>query len=265
MSYQTPPHYSPPIAKPVGLAVTALVVGIVAFLTGLIPILGILLGLTGVVFGVLALVKRQSKGMSITGLCLASVAAVVSLFSTVGMFALVGQAPNVATSPAPSAEAPAELTEATPTEPKAKEELGLTRDSPLPLGSTLESGAWQVTINSVELDATQSVLEGNMFNDEPAEGHQYAMVNVTAKYLGADAEGDYPSLVVQYVTSEGNTITQSDSFALPPEAFDLSETLYEGASASGNIALMVPTDGAADGVLAVKAEAFADKRFVSVQ
>lgn len=259
-----PPQYSPPIAKPVGLAVTALVVGIVAFLAGLIPVLGIVLGLTGVVFGVIALVKRQSKGMSITGLCLASIAVVVSLFSTIGMFALAGQASEVATSTAEPSEAPVEVTEATPAEAEP-EELGLTRDAPLPLGATIESRDWQVTINSVTLDATQSVLEGNMFNDEPDDGHQYAMVNVTAKYLGADAEGDYPSLVVQYVTSDGNTITQSDSFALPPEAFDLSETLYEGASASGNIALMVPTDGAADGVLAVKAEAFADKRFVSVQ
>ena len=80
----------PAPGAPKGLAVTALVLGIVAFAfgwLGLFSIFGIgnvFTALAAVVFGVIALVKRQSKGMSITGLALGA----VGLLTTVALMVI---------------------------------------------------------------------------------------------------------------------------------------------------------------------------------
>lgn len=50
-----------------GLAIASLVFGIIAFLTGLIYVGGVL-GLLAVVFGIIALKKRQGRGMAIAGI-----------------------------------------------------------------------------------------------------------------------------------------------------------------------------------------------------
>lgn len=72
----------PAPSAPKGLALTALIIGIVAFLLGLIPVLGILLGLTGVTFSIVALVKKQSAGLAVTGLVLAACGLLASIATT---------------------------------------------------------------------------------------------------------------------------------------------------------------------------------------
>src|SRR5699024_12423282 len=80
------------------------------------------------------------------------------------------------------------------------------RDHPLALGTTVPEGDWEVTVNSVDLDATDAVLAENPFNDEPDEGHSYITANVTATYLGSEPSGDTPSGIrVEYVTPDGNS------------------------------------------------------------
>jgi hypothetical protein len=64
-----------------GLAVTALVLGIVAILLSFIPAIGMvsfLLGPLAIVFGIIALVKKQKKGLSITGIVLGALAAIIA-------------------------------------------------------------------------------------------------------------------------------------------------------------------------------------------
>ena len=79
--YQAPQPPAAPRAR--GLALSALIVGIVAFLLGLLPFIGILLGIAGITLGIFALIKKQSKGMAITGLALASCALLASIGMTV--------------------------------------------------------------------------------------------------------------------------------------------------------------------------------------
>jgi len=120
-----PPPYG---VAPKGLAIAALVVGIVAFLSGLAPVFGLIVGAAAVVLGILALRRGQSKGFAVTGLALGAVGALTSLFvtitfaaalSTVGTSAdraEVEPAPesSIETEAAPEATAPAaeETTEA---------------------------------------------------------------------------------------------------------------------------------------------------------
>lgn len=61
-----------------GLAIAALVLGIIAFVTGWIPVWGIVLGLLAATFGFVALGKKQSKGMSITGIVTGLLGAILS-------------------------------------------------------------------------------------------------------------------------------------------------------------------------------------------
>ena len=102
--------------KQTGLALAALLVGIGAFLVGLIPVFGALVGIVAVVLGALALRKRQSKGMAVTGIVLGATAAVVSIAVTFG----IGAAVNNASEQTPAASiAPSES--ATPQETTAQE------------------------------------------------------------------------------------------------------------------------------------------------
>jgi len=79
-------------ATPKGLALAALIVGIVAFLTGLVPVFGAIVGIAAVVLGVLALRKKQPKALAVTGLALGAVAVVASVLVTAGIGAVIGGA-----------------------------------------------------------------------------------------------------------------------------------------------------------------------------
>ncbi len=79
-----------------GFGITALVVGIVALLLGWTGIPGVILAVVALVFGILALVKKQNKGMGITGVVLGSLALIAGLFVTTVGIALIGGAAKVA-------------------------------------------------------------------------------------------------------------------------------------------------------------------------
>lgn len=83
---QQPPHQPAPAAK--GLAIAALVVGIVAFLTGLVPVGGALVGIAAIILGAIALSKKQPKGLALTGLILGAVAVIASIGMTIGLGAV---------------------------------------------------------------------------------------------------------------------------------------------------------------------------------
>lgn len=83
----TPPPSRP--GRPMGLALAALIVGVVAFLLGLVPVVGTVVGLAAVVLGVIALVRRQSKPLAWIGLALGAVATVVSIVVAIGLGAAI--------------------------------------------------------------------------------------------------------------------------------------------------------------------------------
>lgn len=265
--YQQAPAPAP--TAPAGLAITALVIGILSFLVGWVPVLGILAGLVAVVFGVIALALRQSKPMSIVGLSLGSVAALTSLVVTIGLANLGDVATEAARSSSSTSqsneESPRAADESSTTPTPATENDGSTRESPLPLGSTVTSKDWTVTVNSVNLDATQALADANLFNQPATEGHIYILVNITATYTGDDPQGSSPMTSVTYISPDGNTYDGLTDMAVAPDSFDLLSPLYQGASTTGNRALSVPADAVADGRIALRAGPFSDKVFFSMQ
>ena len=67
------------------LAVTALIFGIISFCLGFIPFFVIPLGAVGLVLGIIALSKRQSKALAVTGIVLSCLGILASLL--MGVFA----------------------------------------------------------------------------------------------------------------------------------------------------------------------------------
>ncbi|GLX22680.1 DUF4190 domain-containing protein [Streptomyces lavendulae] len=86
---ETPPHHTtPPGADGNGLAVAAVLLGVIGWITSVV-LIGGLLGVIGLVLGVVALRKAgrtgTGRGMSVTGLVTSCLAIVVSVLVAVFM------------------------------------------------------------------------------------------------------------------------------------------------------------------------------------
>ena len=219
---------------------------------------GILLPIAFILGIVSLFMKNKKKGMSIAAIIISVVGAVLA---PIVFFAYITDAADEALNAPPTQTGP----DGTTIENKGKDAQGTSRDNPLPVGSSVESKEWSYKINSIELNGTDAVLAANPFNDAPADGQQYILINVTATYTGNDPEGSIPLGTVAYVSADGNTFAAHDSLAVAPDAFDQITTLYEGASTTGNIAIAVPSEGIENGVLAVSPDMFSGKSFVAVQ
>lgn len=135
-----------------------------------------------------------------------------------------------------------------------------TRTNPSAIGDVLSSDEWEVVVNSFTRNATDQVMAANMFNDPPPPGSQYALVNLTATYIG-DESGHADFLLAAFVTDTGNVIRDYDHPAVTPDP--LEGELYPGASATGNINLAVPEGE--PGLLRLELGVFGGEVFVAVE
>lgn len=248
----------------------ALIAAALGFVFACIPgalIVGWILLPIAFVLGLVSLFLRdKTKWMGVTALIVSIVGTVVGFM--VFLAAVATSVDNAlgsgdTTVLKPSANAGAGNGAAAPKEQAP--EAG-TRQNPYPIGSVIESRDWRVVINSVNLAATDAVVAANRFNDSPARGSEYLLVNYSVTYIGNDADGEMPAFVsVDYVTADGKTIDGLDKLVLAPESMDTMSTLYTGGTATGNKAIEVPAATAGQGVLAVRPGMLADKVFVAVQ
>ncbi|WP_336650190.1 hypothetical protein [Kocuria rosea] len=247
----------------------ALITAVLGFIFACIPgalIVGWILLPIAFVLGLVSLfLKDKSKWMGITAVILSIVGTIVGVvvFLTVvaTSFDEAFDSGNT-TVVEPSDDAVADDGAA---EGDAAAEAG-TRGNPYPIGSVIESDDWRVVVNSVTLAATDAVVSANEFNEPPAEGSEYMLINYSATYLGDDPEGQMPAFVaVEYVTADSTTVNSFDNAVVAPEAIDTISTLYTDGTATGNAAFEVPTTTADQGVLAVTPGMLGDKVFVDVQ
>lgn len=262
----TTPPAAPPKERNV-LGLVALIVAIVGFIFACIPgalIIGwILLPIAFILSIVSFFMKGKGKGMGITALILSVVGTIVGV--VVFLAAVASSFDEAFSTGETTVETPAQTSSDTGDADEAApaEDQG-TRANPYPIGTAITQGDWTVTINSVTLDANEAIAAENPYNDPPADGNVYILVNLTATYNGTDADGQSPLIGLDYVTPDGNTINSFDSIVLTPDTFDIMGTLYEGASTTGNISFEVPAATAGEGVLAVTPHMFGDKVFVAV-
>ncbi|GAA2181962.1 hypothetical protein GCM10009847_25660 [Leucobacter tardus] len=257
-----------PVKEKNTIGLIAFIVAVVGFIFACIPgalIIGWILLPIAFILGIVALcLSGKKKGLGLAGLIISVVGTIVAfvVFFTVVATAFDDAFSNGETSVSAPAEDTAETEEIVETE-EAPEEGS--RSNPYPLGSAISDDEWTITVNSVNLDATDAVAAANEFNEPAPEGEVYVLADVTVSYIGTDAAGDMPTQIIEYVTVDGNTVHSYDAMVLAPEPLDSITTLYEGASTTGNVVLSVPADTAGEGVLAVTPSVFGDKVFVAVR
>ncbi|MGA9277714.1 hypothetical protein [Ilumatobacter sp.] len=147
---------------------------------------------------------------------------------------------TVATAEPPTTSDVSTITEASPVDADG------TRDDPVPLGVAADiGGGWAMTVNSVELDGTESVAAENPFNDAAPEGTRYVVVNITAVYNG-DEPSDTTGVSIGGVgegTNVVSDISSAQNFAVPPApAYQSFSEVFQGGETSGNVVLEVPVE-----------------------
>ena len=263
-----------------GLAIAALVVGIAAFLGAFIPVLNYAVfvpAVVAVVLGIVSLVRRMDgKPLAVSGIVLGGVGFVLSIvLAIVYTFAFVSSVTEAVESAgadsgfASPEPIPGEDEDAGTGEDAALP--GTSPDDPLPIGTPvtgegLDGPEWQVVLGTPVLDATAEVLAADPTNEAPAEGMQYAVVPVTATYLGATVGDPLSELAVGFLAADGSQYSAADSFVLAPApAFtDNGELLDPLGTATGNVVVEIPIDGAADGLWATAPGTLSDAYYFRV-
>lgn len=245
------------------VGIIALVIAILGAIISVVPgaaVIGWVLLPFGFILGVVGLfMSGKTKGTSIAAIIVSIVGTLVAIvfFITVVGSAFddaFGTDVTVSQSDSGSPAAPAEFAGSS-----GSGEIG-TRNNPSALGDVLANNTWELVVNSFNRNATDQVLAANMFNDSPPAGSQYALVNITATYIGADS-GHANSLRAAFVTDSGNVIRSYDHPAVLPDP--LEGELYTGASTTGNIGLAIPEGES--GLLRLELGAFGDEVFVVVE
>ncbi|WP_336660810.1 hypothetical protein [Leucobacter sp. USHLN153] len=276
-SQPTPNDAIPPARKQKNvLGMVAFVISVVGFVFACIPgaLFGgwILLPVAFILSLVSLFVKGKGKALGISALTISVVGTVVGV--SVFFFVIASSFEKAFTTGDSSlidelddeiaAELDAEEADEAQSDERDVNRAG-SRGNPYALGTEITQGDWTVTVNSVNLDANQIIIDENPFNKPALEGSTWILANVTATYTGDNPDGEFPLVLVDYVTPGGNTVSMTDAIAVAPEPFSLVGTLYEGASATGNVPLAVPKEGLSEGLLAITPGMGGEKVFVAVK
>ncbi len=122
-----------------------------------------------------------------------------------------------------------------------------TQQNPIHVGQEAQVGDWRIEVLGATLNATQAVLAENMFNDPPAPGSQYVLVNLRATYTGQSSDTFWIGTSCKFVGSRGNTFSWGGAVA-PNSILNYGE-MFPGASAAGNLLYEVPSDQVYGGLL----------------
>lgn len=266
---QTPAAVAPAKTKQRNvLGLIALIVSAVGFIFACIPgalIVGWVLLPIGFILGIVSLfLKGKVKWQGVTAIIVSIVGTIIGIIVfTVVVATAFNDAFGGSDVEVGSPTTVTEEVDAPADDEGAAAEAG-TRENPIALGTPFSSSDWTVVVNSVTLDANAQIAAENPYNEAPEAGSVFILVNYTVTYIGTDPEGQMPAFVgLEYVTADGVTVDGLEKLVLAPEAINSTSPLYEGASATGNYAIQVPSP--VDGVLAVRAGMITDKVFVAVQ
>lgn len=139
-----------------------------------------------------------------------------------------------------AADTPAS-TEAADTDTDEAAADGTGPEAPLPAGSTVEVGDWSLALASVELDATETIMGVNQFNEAPADGFQQALVTIDGTYNGADTGAMWLDFMVG-VWADGAFYDSTDCSNVVEGSLMDAPDVSGGGTASGATCVEVPSD-----------------------
>ena len=271
-----PAATTPPKQTRSGLASASLVIGILALIGAFIPFVNYgsgLLAVVGAVLGLVALIQKRAKGTATAGLTISVIAVVLSVIMAIAYTASFAASVadsvdtnSVAAAPAADAE-PAEAP-AEPAEPEASA-IG-TRENPAPIGTPITLGAtgapeWEISLGAPTLNAAAEIAAENQFNEAAAPGFQYAMLPVNVKYVGPTSGNPSYELTFKFVSAAGTTHEEYDQSVVTPNDLSNTNDMYPGATATGNISIMVPSADIEKGTWSVAGSMFSEDFFFAAQ
>ena len=192
-----------PAQAPKALALSALIVGIVAFLTGLLPVVGAIIGAVAIILGIVALVKKQSKGLSITGIVLGSIAMIASIAMTIGFTAFTANLPQSTSTQTPTAtEAPVSEDSEPSTEPSTEPPAAPTTPDLATFAET-DDRNWALIAKDPDSHAgTNLILYGTITQFDSATGRCAMLISTAATQK--EMSYDYEQNVMAY-SGDGTT------------------------------------------------------------
>jgi len=231
-----------------GLAIAALVLGIIAVLLCWVPIVNnfaAILAVVGLALGIPALIsarrgKRTGSGLAVASVIL-SVLALVGVVATQAFYSSViddvandirnsASLPSSSGDPAGDAEAEASA--------NAEADASAAAGAVLPLGQPAQLTEYTVRVDSVTPNGNDVVAAENQFNDPPTG--QYVLVGLTVAYNGADEGDPWLDLSPEFIGTDARKYdTSSCSAVIPNEASDV-PTLLAGGTASYQVCMDVP-------------------------
>ncbi|WP_157944151.1 DUF4190 domain-containing protein [Blastococcus atacamensis] len=254
-------QYAPPPPPPVqptqpvkssGLAVAALVLGIIALVLSWVPIINnmaAVLAVVGLALGIPALVQarkgaRSGKGMAIAGV-VTSVVAIVVVFATQAFYSnVIDEVQNELDdleSSSQDAGSPAEPADAATDEPTVEF---------VALGTPATVGDYEVTLDAVQLDGNAIAAAGNQFNDAPTG--QYVVIQLTTTYVGTDEGFPGMDLTATFHGADKRQYSDSDCAALLPDDAMNAPTLNPGGADTFQFCMDVPPAAIAGGQLSIE-------------
>jgi len=204
----TAPLPPPPQRQAAGLALAALIVGIVAFILGWIPVFGAVVGIVAVILGILALRKHQSKGRALTGVILGVIGVLASISMLFVSFALVNTVSDTAAS--------TETVEATTSEPVAEAEPSAAPVEVVPVEEVApvpETPAVPVEYSSAltkaeSYSSMMNLSKLGVFGQLTSEyGEQFSVE--AAQYAVDTVEADWPANALAKAKSYQETMSMS--------------------------------------------------------
>lgn len=148
-------------------------------------------------------------------------------------------ATTTTTSPPVSTTTPSE-SPTTTLAPAEDPDAGVEQDSPVVLGEAVEVGDWRIGVSAADLDATETILDYVEFNDPPAEGSQYVLVELSGVYLGTGSI--QPVLEWALVDDTVRFVPEGpECGVIPNNIYDITE-VFAGDQFSANVCFEVPSE-----------------------
>jgi hypothetical protein len=125
-------------------------------------------------------------------------------------------------------------------QPTQENDLGKSRNSPIPLNSEKNIGDMSFAISGVTRPADAIVASGNMFNTKPEPTQEYLMIEARSVCLkDASKKCSFDPSEFKAVGSDGNVIRAEYVVSGVPGQFDYGET-FGGSTKVGRLFFLVP-------------------------
>jgi len=247
VGYPQPGGQQPATRKGSGLAISALVLGIIALVLCWVPIVNnfaAILAVLGLALGIPALIsarrgKRTGSGLAVAGVILSALA-LVGVLATQAFYSSVIDDVTDDINSSLESTGDAESAGAVEAEAAANAEADASAAAAaaLPLGQSGELSEYTVTVDSITANANDIVANENQFNDAPTG--QYVLVNLTVTYNGADEGDPWLDLSTEFVGTDARKYDETSCSAVIPNEASEVPTLLAGGTASYSVCLDVP-------------------------